>query len=171
MDAGSVRRVVFVALQTSIDALTATEQVAMPDLERLHETLYALEGLTYFQKNMAEVCNVPSAMNRLILHEKSYKVLPLEMLWMLAWREILHDQPAALLSKVLVETTLQDSFLGCCAGHRLQLPVLQPRDAGCCTGGGLCAPRGGPAAALPAGRILGRTQPLEHISRQPWLLS
>ncbi len=62
VNAGSVRRVVFVALQTSIDALTATEQVALPDLERLHETLYALEGLTYFQIKMAEVCHFPIAM-------------------------------------------------------------------------------------------------------------
>ena len=64
------------ALQTSIDALTATEQVAMPDLERLHETLYALEGLTYFQKNMAEVCEFPIAMNRLILLERSWGFSP-----------------------------------------------------------------------------------------------
>ena len=64
------------ALQTSIDALTATEQVAMPDLERLHETLYALEGLTYFQKNVAEVCDVPIARNRLILLETSWGFFP-----------------------------------------------------------------------------------------------
>jgi len=44
-----------VALRTSIDALEATEQVATPDLERLHDTLYALESLTYFQRNIAEV--------------------------------------------------------------------------------------------------------------------
>jgi len=50
-----VRKVVFVALRTSIDALEATEQVATPDLERLHDTLYALESLTYFQRNIAEV--------------------------------------------------------------------------------------------------------------------
>ena len=43
------------ALGMSIDALEATEQVAAPDLERLHETLYALESLTYFQTNFAEV--------------------------------------------------------------------------------------------------------------------
>ena len=77
IDAGSVRRVVFVALQTSIDALTATEQVAMLDLERLHETLYALEGLTYFQKTMAEVGDFSNVMNRLILLETSYKYLPM----------------------------------------------------------------------------------------------
>lgn len=53
--AGPVRKVVFVALRTSIDALEATEQVATPDLERLHDTLYALESLTYFQRNIAEV--------------------------------------------------------------------------------------------------------------------
>lgn len=46
---------VFLALRMSIDALEATEQVAMPDLERLHNTLYALESLTYFQQNVAEV--------------------------------------------------------------------------------------------------------------------
>ena len=78
------------ALQTSIDALTATEQVAMPDLERLHETLYALEGLTYFQKNMAEVCDFfPIAMNRLVLLETSCGFFPMEMMQMLAWHEIL----------------------------------------------------------------------------------
>ena len=65
------------ALQTSIDALTVTEQVAMPDLERLHETLYALEGLTYFQKTMAEVGDFPIAMNRLILLETSSKISPM----------------------------------------------------------------------------------------------
>ena len=43
------------ALGMSIDALEATEQVAAPDLERLHDTLYALESLTYFQRNLAEV--------------------------------------------------------------------------------------------------------------------
>ena len=46
---------VSVALRMSIDALEATEQVAAPDLERLHDTLYALESLTYFQRNVAEV--------------------------------------------------------------------------------------------------------------------
>ena len=55
VSAGSVRRVFFVALGMSIDALEATEQVAAPDLERLHDTLYALESLTYFQTNFAEV--------------------------------------------------------------------------------------------------------------------
>ena len=68
------------ALQTSIDALTATEQVALPDLERLHETLYALEGLTYFQKTMAEVGGFPNAMNRLILLEPSHKFSPMVMM-------------------------------------------------------------------------------------------
>ena len=43
------------ALRMSIDALEATEQVAAPDLERLHDTLYALESLSYFQRNIAEV--------------------------------------------------------------------------------------------------------------------
>lgn len=65
------------ALQTSIDALTATEQVAMPDLDRLHETLYALEGLTYFQKTMAEVGDFPIPMKRLIPLETSSKFFPM----------------------------------------------------------------------------------------------
>ena len=43
------------ALKTSVDALEATGQVAAPDLGRLHDTLYALESLTYFQGNMARV--------------------------------------------------------------------------------------------------------------------
>ena len=43
------------ALKTCIDALEATGQVAAPDLDRLHDTLYALESLTYFQENMARV--------------------------------------------------------------------------------------------------------------------
>ena len=48
------------ALATCIDALEATGQVAAPDLDRLHDTLYALESLTYFQGNMARVSHPPS---------------------------------------------------------------------------------------------------------------
>ena len=43
------------ALKTSIAALEATGQVAALDLERLHDTLYALESLAYLQGNMARV--------------------------------------------------------------------------------------------------------------------
>lgn len=50
-----MRKVVFLALNTTIDALEATEQVPATDLERLRDTLYALESLTYFQKTLAQV--------------------------------------------------------------------------------------------------------------------
>ena len=52
--------VVCTALETSIDALEASGQVAAPDLDRLHDTLYALESLTYFQGNMARVALLSS---------------------------------------------------------------------------------------------------------------
>ena len=48
------------ALETCIDALEATGQVAALDLDRLHDTLYALESLTYFQGNMTRVSLLPS---------------------------------------------------------------------------------------------------------------
>ena len=58
--AGPLRKMVCTALETSIDALEATGQVAAPDLDRLHDTLYALESLTYFQGNMARVALLSS---------------------------------------------------------------------------------------------------------------
>ncbi len=101
---------VFLALRMSIDALEATEQVAAPDLERLHDTLYALESLTYFQRSLAEVTSAT----------------PSPFKWFAALKG------GTVLAVSGIQPSLEQQLCVSSAGNRLQLLALQPGGSGRC---------------------------------------
>lgn len=55
LPAGPVSQAHFTSLALCIDAVEATGQVGASDLQRLHETLYALQTLTYLQRTCRRV--------------------------------------------------------------------------------------------------------------------